>query len=184
MKRSAERRLATGLIQEPPAGSDPNPWPDPRDRSGLRLDISHSSRGPIPTHFRAYHKIPTGWRKTGRYSRFAWNHCHHVHRHPSYNWQVKNLCHPPTSTPWSVPARQAYSHSASVGRTYFHPLGNRPADCSIEFKRVRKICTSSHETFSTGRLLPLNWLGSAFKPSAFPFITVWYWAWVTSYLPR
>ena len=62
-----------------------------------------------------------------------------------------------------VPARQAYSHWASVGRTYFQPAGNRPAVCSISFNRDKNTCTSFQETCSTGLSLLLGHaLGLAF----------------------
>ena len=37
-----------------------------------------------------------------------------------------------------VPARQAYSHWASVGRAYSQPAGRRPAVCSMALSRARK----------------------------------------------
>src|SRR4051794_5627220 len=69
-----------------------------------------------------------------------------------------------------VPARAAYSHSASVGNRYDFP--------SFSASRPKKSCTSSHETLSTGRFRsPLKWLG------LFP-ITASHCACVVGYLAR
>src|SRR4051812_42907841 len=69
-----------------------------------------------------------------------------------------------------VPARQAYSHSASVGRRY----GFLSLACSF----LQNSWQSSHETFSTGRFLsPLKWLG------LLP-MTACHCSWVTSWIPR
>ena len=67
-----------------------------------------------------------------------------------------------------VPARQAYSHSVSVGSSTFRFT---PRDTLLQ-----NAAASSHDTLSTGNRPPLNLLGSA------P-ITGLYWACDTSYFP-
>ena len=51
------------------------------------------------------------------------------------------------------------------GQNIFPTIGQSTRGLLNRIKRDRKIWASSQEAFSTGRLLPLNWLGSAFKPS-------------------
>ena len=70
-----------------------------------------------------------------------------------------------------VPARAAYSRSASVGSRY-----RLPPDLALSFPM--NAWTSWQETCSTGqRLHPENCDG-------LPPITACHWSWVTSYLPR
>ena len=79
----------------------------------------------------------------------------------------------------AVPARQAYSHSASVGKRYTRPA--RFSAGSVDNFR-QKATASSQETCSTG------WSGpppsSRVKCAGFFFMTCSYWAWVTSVAPR
>src|SRR5258708_37717474 len=51
-----------------------------------------------------------------------------------------------------VPARQVYSHSASVGGRYFLP--------SLRLNQSQNATASFHETYPTG------WSGSTFQPGA------------------
>src|ERR1700755_1236728 len=67
-----------------------------------------------------------------------------------------------------VPARAAYSHSASLGRRYSRPV--------IRDNLRQNSVALSHVTCSTGRLLPMNFAG--FVP-----ITARHCACVTSYFP-
>src|ERR1700722_5521769 len=53
-----------------------------------------------------------------------------------------------------VPARQAYSHSASVGRRYVFP--------SIWLSFLQNATASNHDACSTGRSSPCHLLGSVF----------------------
>ena len=75
-----------------------------------------------------------------------------------------------------VPARQAYSHCASVGSVYRYPFGNRPADISLAVNLSEKFSASRKLTESTGRSSPLKLEG--FMP-----MTTLYCGWVTSYRP-
>src|SRR6185503_8416754 len=70
-----------------------------------------------------------------------------------------------------APARHAYSHSASLGKRYV----NESLRSSSFFK---KLCTSNHDTFSTGQL------SQSLKLDGFSPITACHCAWVTSNLPR
>src|SRR2546426_5008262 len=76
-----------------------------------------------------------------------------------------------------VPARHAYSHSASEGSRYSKPAGRRPASRSRCVSAEQYLLASRKETFSTGRLeSPVKWLGFLPRTAANS-------PWVTSYFP-
>ena len=94
-----------------------------------------------PTHCHAYQKSPRGWHCTAPHQQFVQYCCYNSHCSDGYL--------SPHEYAVVVPARQAYSHCASVGNTYAQPAGILPASCA--FKRVRNFWISSQDTFSTGR---------------------------------
>src|SRR6185503_14009186 len=88
-----------------------------------------------------------------------------------------------------VPARQAYSHWASVGRRYSQPGGSRPAFRSCSVSTWQNLPASSHETCSTGSLSTSTPAANAAsrasrgKELGLSFITWRYSPCVTSHLP-
>src|SRR5262245_32264054 len=67
-------------------------------------------------------------------------------RTPKFAWEMARVV--PEEKGVEVPARQAYSHSASVGKRYFL-LFSCSSSRSDSF--FRKVCASARDTFSTGR---------------------------------
>src|SRR5262249_30329283 len=58
----------------------------------------------------------------------------------------------------SPPPRQAYSHSASLGRRYFTRTPSSPAARSLSF--TMNSFASCHETFSTGKSSSCFWVNA------------------------
>ena len=81
-----------------------------------------------------------------------------------------------------VPARQAYSHCASVGRANRYPAGRRPAARSRSVSAAQNASASSRLTKYTGMSSSLPCLLPS-KASGMAPITVSYCFCVTSYLP-
>src|SRR4051794_35411382 len=81
-----------------------------------------------------------------------------------------------------MPARQAYSHSASVGKRYTRPACRSPGSSD---RRVQKAVASSHDTFSTGkREVSMPWTRPLPSPEeekwlGWELVKRWYCSWVT-----
>ena len=71
-----------------------------------------------------------------------------------------------------VPARQAYSHSASVGRRYTYPFGGG----NFLLRILQYSVASNQDVFSTGNFGDFRVLG--FSPTSFSYCS-----WVTSNCP-
>src|SRR5262245_45015864 len=62
-----------------------------------------------------------------------------------------------------VPARHAYSHSASVGKRYSQSLLRMPAARSIAVSLAQNSAACCHQTESTGASLAVGWSGGLYS---------------------